>query len=201
MAKPQSANGFRPEDYGSTVNALLATAPLNDLGPGKPVKSMAAELNAISPDGIFGPQQILDQQMAQACLAGLWLRFDFLDESHSISQRIAGPTGSYWHAIMHRREPDYWNSKYWFRQVGEHPIFDQLSADAAQFACGKAASRAAAFLTEQKRWDPLKFVDLVEATCGTGTADETLCREIQRREWELLFDYCYRTAIGRDGPL
>ena len=56
---------------------------------------------------------ILD--MAQACLAGLWLYHDFLDESHSISQEIATSTGSFWHGIMHRREPDPSNAKYWFR--------------------------------------------------------------------------------------
>ena len=45
--------------------------------------------------------------MAACCLCGLWLLHDFLDESHSLSQEITTDTGSYWHGIMHRREPDY----------------------------------------------------------------------------------------------
>jgi hypothetical protein len=28
----------------------------------------------------------------------------------------------FWHAIMHRREPDAANSKHWWRQVGTLPV-------------------------------------------------------------------------------
>ena len=45
-----------------------------------------------------------------ALKAGLYLLNDFFDESHSCSQSIEGlgahHTGDYWHAILHRREPD-----------------------------------------------------------------------------------------------
>src|ERR1041384_5983899 len=51
---------------------------------------------------------------------GLYLRFNFLDKSHTVSQGIHSVEGSYWHAIMHRREPDYSNSKYWYRRVPAH---------------------------------------------------------------------------------
>ena len=64
--------------------------------------------------------------MALACMAGLWLRHDFLDESHRISQDLENPSGSYWHGIMHRRELDFSNAKYWFRRVGMHRVFEPL---------------------------------------------------------------------------
>lgn len=51
--------------------------------------------------------------------AGLWLYVDDLERSHTISQNIHTPAGSYWHGIMHRREGDFWNSKYWFRKAGD----------------------------------------------------------------------------------
>src|SRR5579864_8970854 len=41
---------------------------------------------------------------AAAALAGLWLWLDGLDECHRIVQDIASPTGSFWHAILHRRQ-------------------------------------------------------------------------------------------------
>ena len=55
----------------------------------------------------------------------LWL-YGFLDESHSIAQGIDSPEGSYWHALMHRSEGDFSNSKYWYRRVGRHAIFPAL---------------------------------------------------------------------------
>jgi arylamine N-acetyltransferase len=59
-----------------------------------------------------------------AVAAGLWQMNGFLDRSHELSQSIEGKgrnrAGDYWHAIMHRREPDYSNAKYWFRRVGQH---------------------------------------------------------------------------------
>src|SRR5271155_2485240 len=35
---------------------------------------------------------------ANAMLAGLWLWHDALEESHSLSQKLDSPDGSYWHA-------------------------------------------------------------------------------------------------------
>src|SRR5438874_740571 len=79
----------------------------------------------------FPPSAVRDQDMAAACLAGLWLYHDFLDEAHRISQELDTTTGSYWHGLVHRREPDFSNAKYWFRRVGDHAIFPALQAAAA----------------------------------------------------------------------
>ena len=123
-------NEIALSNYGPTFAALLADAPLNELGPGKPLPAQRKKLEALSIDTAFAPHKVVDRTMAKACLAGLWLRFDFLDESHAISQEIKTPTGSFWHGIMHRREPDYDNAKYWFHRVGEHPVFAPLCAAA-----------------------------------------------------------------------
>jgi hypothetical protein len=56
--------------------------------------------------------------------------------------------------------------------------------------------RAADFLTTQPEWDPFRFVDLVAAAARGKSSSEQLCRQIQRREWELLFDYCFRETTG-----
>ena len=50
--------------------------------------------------------------------AGIWLYVDDLERSHGISQNLHTAEGSYWHGIMHRREGDFSNAKYWFRQAG-----------------------------------------------------------------------------------
>src|SRR4029079_11488334 len=82
------------------------------------------------------------RELPAACRAGLWLAFDFLDESHAISQDLETAGGSFWHAIMHRREPDASNSKYWWRRVGEHPVFASLTEAAARLGWGAAGPTA-----------------------------------------------------------
>src|SRR5262249_10233497 len=120
--------------------------------------------------------------MALACLSGLWLYHDFLDPSHTLSQDISSSTGSFWHAIMHRREPDAGNSKYWWRRVGSHAVLTQLAEQAPALG--------------YRYRDPAEFVGFADRVRDTGSADEELARQVQRLEWELLFDLCYRQALG-----
>jgi hypothetical protein len=182
--------------YGPAVSALLAEERLMPVGPGKPNEAMRAKLETMTAEDLFAGQAIRDLDMARACLAGIWLYHDFLDESHTISQAIASPSGSYWHGILHRREPDFDNARYWFRRVGRHPIFEPLQEAARVLANAEKLSASARFLADQSAWDPLNFVGLCEE-CLAGTAPwMLLCQQIQQREWELLFKHCYRQALG-----
>src|SRR5262245_43807926 len=189
-------NAFDPAAYGLTIAALLKEDRLAPLGPGTPNRAVRAALEAATAEEFFGNQHVRDRQMADACRAGLWLYHDFLDESHTISQDIDTPTGSYWHGLMHRREPDFDNSRYWFRRVGAHPIFEILLTAAADLALDEA-NPAAKFLVSQGRWDPFAFVDLCAAVVHGSARCEMLCRRIQQSEWHHLFDYCWNKAIGR----
>jgi hypothetical protein len=187
---------FDATRYGPAIAALLHEERLAPLGPGRPNQAARTSLERLTVDNAFAPACVRATDMAACCLAGLWLYHDFLDESHRLSQDIETTTGSYWHGIMHRREPDYGNSKYWFRRVGSHPAFGPLQQAAAELAAD-VDDPAAAPLTRQECWDPFAFIDLVEA-CAEGKANcAALCRQIQHCEWQLLFDYCYREAIGK----
>jgi hypothetical protein len=155
--------------------AALWTDRLAELGPGKPNESARAGLSALS---LASFPTIHDREAAMGCISGLWLLHDFLDESHAISQDLPGWVGSYWHGIMHRREPDASNAKYWFRRVPANPVYEAL-------------------VREYGSWDPFAFVDRCEAARGTGSAEEMNLRRIQRRECELLFERCYREATGQ----
>jgi hypothetical protein len=180
--------------YGPVFGELLREPRLAPLGPGKPNETVRTLLANATLERAFAHASVREPDMARCCLAGLWLYHDFLDESHKLSQEIETTTGSYWHGLMHRREPDFGNSKYWFRRVGDHPVFAPLHVAAKELA-GDATGDAA-FLARQAAWDPFAFIDLCES-CTTGRASAAmLCRQIQQREWELLFDYCYRRAVG-----
>ncbi len=188
---PLEADQFSP-----AVARLLAAAPTCPLGPGTPLREQRAQLAELSPSELAAPKPVADEEMARSAIAGLWLRFNFLDESHTISQDLPSTTGSYWHGIMHRREPDYGNARYWFHRVGVHPVFGPLCQEARRLAQEHGPERRTKFLAEQANWDPFAFVDL----CEQAARDKSLvalCEAIQQVEWELLFSECTRRAIGR----
>ncbi|MFO0901699.1 MAG: hypothetical protein U0939_01795 [Pirellulales bacterium] len=166
--------------YAPALRELLAREELNDLGPGRPVAALRPALARLSPAALDPRHPPRDLDFAHCCLSALWLLYDFLDESHTLSQDIHTSTGSFWHGIMHRREPDAWNSKYWFRQVGRHPVIDQLARTAPTLGYNYT--------------DAAAFVDFCESVRGTNTPQEQTARAIQQLEWRLLFDYCYQAA-------
>jgi len=172
---------FRPRDYSPRLAELLAEPRLSAIGPGSLHPAAKAALRAFDPLSDLGGT-VVDREAALACHSGLWLYHDGLDESHTISQDLPSAEGSFWHAIMHRREPDAWNSKYWWRKVGHHPVLTQLVEHAP--ALGYTYTT------------PLDFVDFCEQARDNKTPDEDLARWVQLLEWQLLFDWCYRKAVG-----
>ena len=175
------------------IQPLLAELQL-DLGPGVPnagVKPLLQELEREL------PKLAKDRNFASAFLAGLWLGHGFFEESHAISQDLDTVEGSYWHGILHRREPDYGNAKYWFRRVPDHPIFADLREQALAKSVSnlpQAGTEFHAKLATKKTWDSFAFVDLCELAARQHPL-QPYCAEIQRREWNLLFGYCHARAF------
>lgn len=188
-------NAFDPAGYGPVFAELLEEKRLPELGPGSPNRRVQPLLEKLTVERAFAPGQVRDRDMAACCLAGIWLYHDFLDPSHSISQEIDTSSGSYWHGLMHRREPDYFNAKYWFRRVGAHPAYAAL-AEAARNVARELADPSSALLQKQASWDSFAFTDLCESAALGHNSCAMLCREVQQREWEILFDFCYRQAVG-----
>lgn len=124
--------------------------------------------------------------------AGILLLWDFLDESHEISQTMEGQgrprTADYWHGIMHRREPDAGNANYWFRRVGKHPAFDSLSMHLDRWMQEAGASdeqrdlaRTTCMAADQ--FDPFAMIELsTQAIRKPGQIEDGVFRRIQYLE-------------------
>jgi hypothetical protein len=123
-----------------------------------------------------------------ALRAGLFQIHDALERSHSVAQSIEGRgrhlAGDYWHAIMHRREPDYDNARYWFRRVGVHPIHTELAAHAARIlaaAKGVDVAHWQSRLGSPALWNAAAFVDLCE--CAAADEDRPVGQVARRIQW------------------
>jgi hypothetical protein len=143
---------------------------------------------------LFGSEAITDEQkeMHAAVRAGLLLWNDDLDASHTIAQSIETPTGSAWHAIMHRREGDFSNSKYWYRRVGEHPAFPAIFQAVQSTLAGETSDAAKKFraqLEQRQRWQPETFVDICQDAI-TRQAEADWMRRVQLYEMTALLDWC-----------
>ena len=182
---------WNPELYGAQVAEILALA-----GHGERLMPLAGGTCCSGE----ARQRIQDARMddlfpsahaPRAALAGLYLYFSCREEAHEVAQSDSSADGSYWHAIVHRQEPDAGNSSYWFRRAGSHPVFPRL----LQAAKTLQAAHPDATLKFSEVWDPFAFVDSCEqARRRPGSELERASLEIQRAEWQLLFDYCARRS-------
>ena len=134
--------------------AVLAARPTYPLRP-----------NEVYDAGLTAAIDALDAD--DAVKAGLHLLNDDVPRAHALAQDHEGDkTSDYWHAIVHRREGDFDNAKYWLRQVGRHPVLARVHDG------GPAAAAA--------------FVDRCRNAAG---GDVTELEAIQKREMLGLLDY------------
>ncbi len=161
------------------LTAAIAVAEMPDLGHGAVAERLTEMLQkaAFHESGLrfpSGETVHLSRSQASLCLAGFWLLAGDLERSHSFSQELPCRDGSFWHGIMHRREGDFGNSKYWFRKVGNHPVFEML-----------------ADLTGGTYEDPFEFVD--KCSCAVkkkGSSEYQSYMLAQWVEWQALTVHC-----------
>jgi hypothetical protein len=181
---------FRPADFGPDVAGILALdgngQRLFPLTCGPCTNAQArAMLKSSMPKKLFP-----NARDAEAAMSGLWLYFSCFEEAHQVADACKSIEGEFWHAIVHRQEPDSGNAAYWFRRVGAHPIFERLSREVREVT---RRIRTAEF--RGHHWDPYAFISFCDrARMQPGSSQEQAAMEIQRLEWQILFDYCARPA-------
>jgi len=145
-------------DVSTVLAPLTSVLPLDQAMPDLvPLRRQKPEILAVA-------EQLIKSLAHRPCLAaGIWLYVDDLDRSHRISQDLHSTQGSLWHAVMHRREGDFGNSKYWLRQAGDTAVLQSVYGD------------------------PFEFIDRVQRDQRTNPPNLV---DLQRQEWQALFDLC-----------
>jgi hypothetical protein len=134
---------------------------------------------------IFGAALPARPQMLGLLRGGLLYALDDLDGCHAFFQEAPGDLGGYWHAMMHRREGDFENARYWYRRAGRLPFFDALHHEVAAFSSDMA---------KQDTWSPyLLTLQCEQHRFGAEDERHELVR-LQKAEFEIAFDYTWRQA-------
>ena len=118
---------------------------------------------------------------------GLLYALDDLDGCHRIFQDVTSDLGSYWHGMMHRREGDFDNARYWFRRAGALPVFGHLHGEVADYSPD---------MSRQSSWDPYLFTGMCEQARHGAEDDRAELPRLQRAEFDELFDYSWRQALA-----
>lgn len=124
--------------------------------------------------------------MVDCCRAGLLLFNDDLGRAHPLVQDLPDQTASFWHAVLHRREGDYANARYWWNRVAAHPafepIFDLVLHRVPDFALLDELRAAG-------RWLPLEFTAACQK-CAQDGKHEAELKATQRLEMRGLLEWC-----------
>ncbi len=176
--------------YSDLADRILRTeGSLQKLVPTEPLNyDLLLQLRAADDAALSDQRPIGQPAMFTLVRGGLLYALDAIDEAHRIFQDSPGDLGSYWHGMMHRREGDFDNARYWFRRAGELTFFSELHS---------AASAYSAVMARQSNWDPYLFTGECERARFGETEGLKELALLQRLEFEAIFDYCWRqSAVG-----
>ena len=141
-----------------------------------------------APDAaIIGDAEPLDATLLPLLRAGLFYYHNALDYSHREAQKVSGDTAAYWHGMVHRREGDFENARYWMRRAGEHPAFQEMQ---------HRASDGAPNMARQPNWDPFLFISLCEQFKFGEIDYKKELGHLQREEFAVMFDYVWRRCVA-----
>ncbi|SPE51798.1 conserved hypothetical protein [Verrucomicrobia bacterium] len=169
------------------LNQLLATPKPPELGPGPRVgvQSEAALDRTLELCSLQGQATGYNQELVRALIL-LW--HDHLEAAHAIAQSVESADAAFVHGIMHRREPDYDNARYWFRRVGTHPAFMEIARRVSTMPGIQGQNQLLGQLLPQGKWDPFGFIAACETAAERPASDSAtrFLGEVQRIETEAL---------------
>lgn len=175
-----------------------ADGPLSRLVHGDSAEQLIAPLRGSTPDSLVGAGG--HALATQAVLAGIWVAADLFDEAHEVAQALPDEWGAWWHAILHRREPDASNALYWYRKVNPPATVKSALGAQALGALGAVAPQGleplATALRTRGMWEPVPYV----SACERGQAGKLSAEAVgalialQRLEWRAWMNHCITVA-------
>ena len=166
-------------DLSKSLNAIFNTPSPPGLGPER--RADALPLSKLENDLEFAVLQSgVSSVHADLVRSAALLWHDHLDASHTLSQDIRSSDGSFLHGIMHRREPDYPNAKYWFNRAGVHDAFPDIFNRAKTILTGTSLAHLI-----KSEWDSFAMVDSVRQA-RSSSVDYELLQQVQQIEFEVL---------------
>ncbi len=122
--------------------------------------------------------------------AAALLYHDHQDDAHDLVSDRTDISAAFLHGILHRREPDYWNAKYWFRQCELHPAHSILAARLETWLNPQEVAAARA-LTLPGTFDPFAFVDACDTSSriDSRSPEVAILRKIQHAEFEAIVQH------------
>ena len=174
--------------YSDFIDRLLLNPDLlKKLTPTEPVTwDWPSKIREASDETITGGKEIADVKILTLLRGALLCAGDALDAAHRIFQDDSSDLASYWHGVMHRREGDFDNARYWFRRAGRLPIFDRMHGTAAQVS---------ATMARQPTWDAYLLTGMCEQAKFGDHGAVAECVALQRVEFDELLGYCWRMGI------
>lgn len=139
------------------------------------------------------PASAVDYRALQALIL-LW--HDHWEAAHERVQESQTPDGWLVHALVHRREPDPWNAKYWWRRTGSHRALRTLSQRTRPWFRQSGLESWSERLIREGVWNPFEFVDLIGAVLAAG--DPALIRHARALQ-QIEFETVLLVFLGADG--
>lgn len=167
----------------------FATPEFPDLGPGPRSGTLAETSLEIRMLELTHDWRLTDSA-TELLTATTLLYHDQHDPAHNRVQDRGDREGCLIHALLHRREPDYWNAAYWFRRVSGHPIYAAATPAAIRAAKTPEARAVLERLTLSGNLDPVAMVQECERLAEhPDAAAIAYLRQVQHLEFACLVEH------------
>ncbi len=140
-----------------------------------------------SDDDLVGAPSPAEPAALVLVRAALFYAHDAIDEAHRLAQDGKDDAASYLHGMIHRREGDFDNARYWFRRTGALGFFADLH---------RVVARLSPDMAKQTTWDPYLFTGLCEQDKFGDDSHRAELLAMQRCEFDAFLQSVWHKARG-----